>query len=143
MKNVVVWIDDVPWSMRPYLEAVQRVITNCSFACYEGVDIGFAAINNLGKENKLLVGLILDMGMPTGSLFGGNPRAQGGSTTGLLFYEMIRREAPNVPVLFLSNNVGAELIRHLEAQPLTKCIQKSEIFPDVLTDVLKEFFHIF
>lgn len=84
--------------------------------------------------------LILDIMMPSGKL-SGEPKINGGLRTGIVFYQKVRENNQNVPIIFLTNVSkisDPELEKEIVNNPKSKFLQKLETLPSQLIEEVNQ-----
>lgn len=132
----ILFVDDEKRWTEPYIRELEELQSTGFHVHYEATVDG--AWSFFLKNQKDIVLLILDIMMAPGKLFIPE-EARNGLRTGVRLYEKMRAEAPNLPIIMLTN-VSDERIKEkfaMEANCLF--VRKPECFPYELVDKVRNF----
>jgi CheY-like chemotaxis protein len=101
---MILFVDDDKRRMESYVQELKFSDYQVEFQ----FDIDNAFCFYEDNQNDLQM-VILDIMMPVGKNFRDRPAAENGLRTGICFYEKIRKEQPNLPVIIFTNVSRAEL----------------------------------
>lgn len=107
-RNTVLWIDDEAGPEDSLLISLRNRGVDCVVA--SSSDQGLAVL----RANRGQIGLVLlDVMMPPGTAVPGD--TENGRFTGLRILEILRKEAPRLPVVILSAHMKIDLIKLVES----------------------------
>lgn len=92
-----------------------------------------AAFHFLQEHLERIDVLVLDIMMPSGSMFT-REETDNGLHTGVCFYDRVRKIAPRLPVIFLTNLSNEKLEERFQAEPYCRYIVKKTCLPHELGD---------
>jgi CheY-like chemotaxis protein len=133
---MILFIDDDRRTMKSYVQELEFCDYQVKFEF--DIDDAFHFYEN-NREHIQIV--ILDIMMPVGEKFSNQMAAEDGLRTGICFYEKVREDQPNLPVIILTNVSSAELsdiknIKRTEAIILEKPSLDPFILAEKVGDIL-------
>jgi CheY-like chemotaxis protein len=124
-------VDDDKRRMQSYVQELQFFDYNVNFKA--DVDEALDFFENNHEQLELV---ILDIMMPTGNSFS-NDRSDNGLRTGICFYERIRSQKQNLPVIILTNISSTELLEIKLTETLI--CEKTLTIPFQFAEIVRDF----
>jgi CheY-like chemotaxis protein len=128
---MILFIDDEKRRMDSYV--LELKISQYSVIFEQNVDCAIKLFED-HKENINLI--ILDMMMPTGTVFK-NDQTEKGMRTGLCFYKFVRKHKPDLPIIIFTNVSGSDLPDSINENDNFQIFQKDVLFPFELAEQVK------
>ena len=128
---MILFVDDEPRGAKHY--TVEFDEAHLDYVHKTNVDEAWEFFQEKGDQTKLL---ILDIMMPSGKLLE-NEDTDSGFSTGILFYEMIRKSKPDLPVIILTNVNEDDVIERFKDAANCSLYQKIDMPPHELVEEIK------
>ena len=128
---MILIVDDEERYMEGYLEELQQ--TGHAYSFQTNVD---AALKFFKENLDQIRLLILDIMMPPGNSFG-HEETQMGLITGTFFYEEVRRIAPDLPIIILTNVADEKPLASIIEQENCWFYQKPRVLPFELVEIIE------
>lgn len=143
---MILFIDDEPKKMESYIEEIKlskikNTTTNYVVKFISNIDEALDYWNNQQKNIDLL---ILDVMMPVGDYLNISS-AQDGLRTGICFYEKIRKENSEIPIIIFTNvPEQSEILKNKKLNEdcnnhITLFLQKENYLPFQLMEEISKF----
>jgi CheY-like chemotaxis protein len=127
---MILFVDDDKRRMQSYVQELEFSDYKVEFQF--DIDNAFDFYENNRDDIQLV---ILDIMMPVGEKFSNQIAAENGLRTGICFYEKIRGDRPDLPIIILTNVNRSELsdIKNIEITEAT-IFEKTSLNPFVLAE---------
>jgi CheY-like chemotaxis protein len=135
-KKKILFVDDEKRWVTDYVEELQDELSEDYEVVLES-DVD-KALRYFEEHLAQLALLILDIMMPPGSSFT-NGETHAGMRTGVSFYEAVRRTAPNLPVIILTNASEPDLRERFRQEKSCMFLAKLDTLPDELAEHVRSF----
>lgn len=129
---MILMIDDEPRQMDSY----HRELEFCGYAVEYCANVD-EALRVLAAQGAQVELLILDIMMPPGAAFK-DADTQQGLRTGERFFEQVRAERPDLPVMILTNVSRARLEKRFKRERACRLLQKEEYLPFELAEEVEK-----
>jgi CheY-like chemotaxis protein len=130
---MILFVDDEERRMESYIEELRRSNFLVQYEKDVGKALDFFRIN----YNELEL-LILDVMMPIGDIFE-DVDTNYGLITGIKFYDRVRQDSPNVPIVIFTNMVEDNIQEKIQNDEKVQILHKEEYLPLDFVKQVKDF----
>jgi CheY-like chemotaxis protein len=131
---LILFIDDERRVMDSYREYLAMKVSPEGYDVIflDNIDPALGFLENRGDEIDLI---ILDVMMPTGTKLD-REQTSDGLMTGVVFYDLIRKKLPTLPILVFTNYSDEDVERRLQNDPNCRFLQKTDyLLEDFVSEV--------
>lgn len=125
---MILFVDDEKRRMKSYVEELE--LSNFQVEFKPDVD---SALEAFAQHQDQIELLILDIMMPTGDSFSDNQTTHG-LRTGFAFYQKIREQNPNLPIVIFTNVSDESLVKEINQDKQSAFCQKDSFLPFKLAE---------
>jgi CheY-like chemotaxis protein len=129
---MILFVDDEKRVLDSYLQELQMSGLEVSYV--SSIDEGLRILEKDRADVELI---ILDVMMPWGEAFDEEETEQG-LRTGLRFYERVRKNNKELPIMIYTNAVEDDLRKKFEQDSKCRFYQKEDLLPFELAETVKE-----
>src|SRR5262249_43793329 len=127
---IILMVDDEPRGVETYKDELEAEL-DCKVVYRRKVDEALHFV----RENLAGLGLlILGMMTPAGETFRHEKATEFGLRTGISFFEQVRRMAPVLPVIILTNVSDPKVLDRFRGEANCLYLQKKDYLPDQLVE---------
>jgi CheY-like chemotaxis protein len=131
---MILLIDDEPRGISSYKEDLQLELEPKYEVKYlKRVDDALRFFEEKAGQIDLI---ILDIMMPPGESFRDDKTTESGLRTGVSFYERVRKTAPKLPVIILTNVSDPRVLDRFNREANCWFLQKKDVLPFQLTETV-------
>ena len=133
---MILFIDDERRVMDSYINYLAMKLSPEGYdvVFLDNIDPALDFLENRGDEIDLI---ILDVMMPTGTKLD-RKQTSDGLMTGVVFYDLIRKKLPILPILVFTNYSDEDLEKRLKHDPNCRFLQKTDYLLEDFVNEVKD-----